>query len=151
VDAGIGLMTIYVLFIGFNGVLYLKRIPTAKGLFFIIFVFFLLFTINAAITVPMDFNRDLRNFALYYKFSASFYVIHSPRVNQHGRCKPLYWYMRKRPQEFKNLEMFIEIKDQVPWDSYLIFNKDDAKVLEKTFPSVEILKTSKLWNIGRYD
>jgi 4-amino-4-deoxy-L-arabinose transferase-like glycosyltransferase len=151
IDVAFGLIAIYTVFIGLNLLFYVKRIAAPVGPFFLVLLFFISFTIFAAVTVPMDFNRDIRNFKSLYRYPAPIYVVRSKEVNEGGKSHPLYWYMRKDPVEFHDFEAFAGAVDAIERGSYIIYDKGYSDSMRELLPSFEPMKTGKIWNLGRYD
>jgi 4-amino-4-deoxy-L-arabinose transferase-like glycosyltransferase len=150
-DVAIGLIAMYALFIGMNVIMYVKRVPASTGLFSVVLLFFAAFTITVAVTVPMDFNRDFRNFAEHYRRPEPLYVIHSRNVNEGGKSNPVYWYMGVEPVEFADLETFEEAAGDITRGSYIIFNREYTEELESLLPSLELIQKGKIWNFARYE
>lgn len=150
-DVAIGLIAMYALFFAWNLILYVKKVPASTGLFSAVLLFFLAFTITVAVTVPMDFNRDIRGFAKHYRRPSPLYVIHSKKVNEGGKSNPIYWYMDTEPVEFSDLRSFEEAAGEVDRGSYLIFNKEYTEELESLLPSLELVQKGKIWNFARYE
>ena len=107
-DVAYGLIIIYALFIIMNAIFYVKRIDAKIGAFSVVFLFFILFTIHTAITVPLDFNRDIKNFADVYKEPAPIVVISSRKVDEGSKTRVTIWYLRKRSTQYNTYEKFLE-------------------------------------------
>jgi 4-amino-4-deoxy-L-arabinose transferase-like glycosyltransferase len=150
-DVAVGLITVYAIFIGVNVLFYVKRIKAPVGLFSLVLLFFISFTIFVAVTVPMDFNRDLRDFSSQYRHPAPLYVVRSKRVNEGGKAHPLYWYMRKDPVEFSDFEAFSGAVDTIERGSYIIYDKGYDDSMNALLPTFEPLELGRIWNLGRYD
>ncbi len=131
-----------------NVIFYVKRIDAKIGVFSVVSLFFIIFTIHTAITVPLDFNRDIKNFADVYKEPASIVVISSRKVDEGKKTKVTIWYMRKRSKQYKTLEHFLEVSEEIEKGTYLIFYNGYAEELKEKYDSFNILKTGKIWNIG---
>jgi hypothetical protein len=150
-DVAVGLIALYALFIVMNVIMYVRKVPAAVGLFTAVLVFFSAFTLTVAVTVPMDFNRDIRVFAQWYRHPAPLFVIHSKQVNEGGKSNPLYWYMRRKPVEFADLDAFSEAVDDIPRGSYLLFNGEYREELTVLLPSLELLGRGDIWDFARYE
>jgi len=150
-DVVVGLIVIYAVFIILNTVLYVKSVPTKPGIFIIVVVFFITFTIDAAVTVPMDFNRDLRKFASLYEYPAPLYMVDSGEINETGKAKPIYWYMRTQPEEYDDVASLKESKFRLERGTFIIFYKSDIDDMLELFPTLSVLKTGKIWTIAHYE
>ncbi len=147
-DVVYGLIIIYSLFIIFNLVLLFKKIEPKYGVFFIVFTFFIMFTIHTAITVPLDFNRDIKNFADVYKGPAPIVVISTKKVNEGSKTRATIWYLRKRSKQYKTFDHFLKNSDKIEKGTYLIFYNAYTEDLKKLYVSFKVLKTGKIWSIG---
>lgn len=147
-DVVYGLITIYSLFIIFNLVLLFKKIEPKSGVFYVVFTFFIMFTVHTAITIPLDFNRDIKNFADVYKGPAPIVVISTKKVNEGSKTRATIWYLRKRSKQYKTLDHFLKNSDKIEKGTYLIFNKGYTEDLKKLYESFKVLKTGKIWSIG---
>jgi 4-amino-4-deoxy-L-arabinose transferase-like glycosyltransferase len=147
-DVAIGLLAMYLIFTITNVILYVKSVPAKPGIFILSVIFFITFTITTAVTVPMDFNRDLRNFAPVYEYPAPLYMVRTREINEMGKSKPLYWYTRARVSGYRDLNSFIESEPSVEKGSYIIFYKDDVNEMTGLFPNLSIRETGKIWTIA---
>lgn len=147
-DVAYGLIIIYALFIIMNVIFYVKRIDAKIGVFSVVFLFLVIYTIHTAITVPLDFNRDIKNFADVYEEPAPIVVISSRKVDEGRKTTVTIWYMRKRSIQYKTLEHFLEVSEEIEKGTYLIFYNGYSEELKEKYDSFNILKTGKIWNIG---
>lgn len=148
-DVAVGLIAVYLLFIGLNLGLYLKQVPAALGLFVATLVFFLAFTVMAWVTVPLDFNPDIKSFAPVYQGPAPVYVIGSKKADEGRKKRVIYWYLgTPDTRQYGSLQSFRERVEEVPGGSYLVFNREYTGELKGHYPSLEVLKEGIVWNIG---
>jgi len=147
-DVVIGLVTIYTIFIIVNAILFIKKTDGKIGLFMVVFIFFITFTIHTAITVPLDFNSDIKSFASVYKLPAPIYVISTNKVNEGNKTRATIWYMRKRSIQYNNLDHFIKDAKKVEKGAYLIFYKDYTYKINEIYNNFKVLQSGKIWNIG---
>lgn len=148
-DVAIGLMVIYVVFVGMNLLFFLKRVPGRVGLFTVTVVFFLAFTLNAWITVPLDFNQDIKSFAPVYQGPAPVYVIGSKQANEGRKKRVIYWYFdTANTAQYGSLSSFTDQVGDPPDGSYMLFYHGYTSELEKRYPSLQVLDTGIVWNIG---
>ena len=150
-DVIVGLITIYTVFIILNAILYVKSVPAKPGVFLLVVVFFIIFTVDAAITVPMDFNRDFRSFSRLYQEEAPLYMVRTRKINETGKTKPLYWYMRSIPEEYTDFESFKESKPHLEEGSFIIFYKYDLADMRELYPTLRVLETGKIWSMAYYE
>jgi len=150
-DVAIGLIVIYTLFLILNTFFLIKSIPARPGIFALILLFFITFTIDAAVTVPMDFNRDLRRFARLYEYPAPLYMVRTREISETGKSKPLYWYTRARVEGYRDMNSFIESKPSVESGSFIIFYKGDIDEMSQLLPTLSVLETGKIWIIARVE
>jgi 4-amino-4-deoxy-L-arabinose transferase-like glycosyltransferase len=150
-DVVIGLVVIYALFIALNAFLYIKSIPSFPGIILLVLLFFASFTITTAVTVPMDFNRDLRKFASLYEYPAPLYMVRTREISETGKQNPLYWYMRKRSEGYRDFESFAGSVSEIEKGSFVIFYKGDTGRMLGLFPSLTVLQTGRIWNIAKYE
>jgi 4-amino-4-deoxy-L-arabinose transferase-like glycosyltransferase len=150
-DVAIGLIALYTIFITVNVLFLLKSVSARTGLFTIVGLFYALFTLFAAVTVPMDFNRDLRDFTRVYKYPAPLYMVRTREIEETGKKNPLYWYTRKIPVGFRDFETFAEARSRIEEGSFIIYYREDTERMTALLPSFEILQTGRIWNIGFYE
>lgn len=150
-DVAAGLIAVYLLFIGLNLALYLKRVPAAAGLFTVTLAFFLAFTVMAWITVPLDFNPDIKSFARAYRGPAPVYVIGSKKADEGNKKRVIYWYLgTEDTRQYGSLQAFRERVQELPAGSYLIFNHEYTGELADRYPSLQVLEEGIVWNMGVY-
>ena len=150
-DVAIGLIIIHALFLILNALFLIKSVPAKPGIFALILIFFITFTIDAAVTVPMDFNRDLRRFAKTYEYPAPLYMVRTREINETGKSKPLYWYTRARVKGYRDMDSFIESKPPVERGSFIIFYRGDMDEMSQLLPTLSVLQTGKIWIIARVE
>jgi hypothetical protein len=150
-DVAVGLILIYTLFIGLNTLFFVQTPSPGARPFLIVAMFYGLFTLFTAVTVPMDFNRDLRDFAPTYEYPAPLYMVRTREVEETGKKNPLYWYTRKIPVGYRDFAKFAEEKQQIKKGSYIIYYRGDTERMIALFPSFELLQTGRIWNIGYYE
>lgn len=143
-----GLIIIYALFSILNIIFFLRKIDAKIGVFSLVFIFFISYTIHTAITVPLDFNSDIKSFADVYKNSAPIVVISTREVNEGSKTRVTIWYMRKRSKQYKTFEHFLEASGEIEKGTYLIFYNGYSDELQRLYESFKILKTGKIWSIG---
>ncbi|MFW6180784.1 MAG: hypothetical protein ACOC8N_03470, partial [Spirochaetota bacterium] len=150
-DVAAGLIAVYLLFIGLSLWLYLKRVPPAAGMFTLTLVFFLAFTVMAWITVPLDFNPDIKSFAPDYRGPAPVYVIGSKKADEGNKKRVIYWYLgTEDSRQYPSLQAFRERVQELPAGAYLIFNREYTGELAVQYPSLEVLEEGIVWNMGVY-
>jgi 4-amino-4-deoxy-L-arabinose transferase-like glycosyltransferase len=147
-DVAIGLLIIYVLFVMVNLVFYIKNVDSRIGVFFVTAIFFVLFTAVTIVTVPLDFNHDIKKFSKVYKEPAPLVVVGTKQVNEGSKTRVTIWYMRKRSGRFKTLDDFLKASDTIERGTYLIYYKEYTDELEGLYDSFTELQKGKIWNIG---
>ncbi len=143
-----GLVTIYALFMIMNIIFFFRRIDAKIGVCSLVFIFFISFTVHTAITVPLDFNSDIKSFADVYEDSAPIVVISTREVDEGSKTRVTIWYMRKRSKQYKTFEHFLEASGEIEKGTYLVFYNGYTDELQKLYESFKILKTGKVWSIG---
>lgn len=147
-DVFLGFIAIHALFTIINAVFFLKRVEGRVGVFSIVFIFFVMFTIHTAITVPLDFNSDIKSFADVYEEPAPIVVISTKEVDEGSKTRVTIWYMRKRSKQYKTFEKFLTVSGEIEKGTYLIFYNGYTDRLQELYGSFKILKIGKIWSIG---
>jgi 4-amino-4-deoxy-L-arabinose transferase-like glycosyltransferase len=148
-DVVIGLIIIYILVVLVSLFLYFRRVTNEKGLFVLVAIFFLCFTINSAVTVPLDFNRDLKEFSrVIYNEPSPLVVISTNRVNEGGKTTATIWYLKMPSVQYNSLEEFRKAIGQIQKGTYLMFYKGYTEDLNRMFSSFKVLKEGRIWNLG---
>ncbi len=107
-----------------------------------------MFTIHTAITVPLDFNSDIKSFADVYEGPAPIIVIGTKEVDEGSKTRVTIWYMRKRSKQYKTFEKFLTVSGGIEKGTYLIFYNGYTDRLRELYGSFKILKIGKIWSIG---
>ncbi|GAI92869.1 unnamed protein product [marine sediment metagenome] len=131
-----------------NIIFFFRRINAKLGVFSLVFIFFISFTVHTAITIPLDFNSDIKSFADVYEDSAPIVIISTREVDEGSKTRVTIWYMRKRSKQYKTFEHFLEASGEIEKGTYLIFYNGYTDELQKLYESFKILKTGKIWSIG---
>jgi len=148
-DVVIGLTLVYSLFIIICFFCYFRRTATKTGIPLIVVSFFIAFTLHTAVTVPLDFNSDIKNFAdVVYDEPSPLIVIGSKKVNEGQKKTVTKWYLKMSSTHYKSLDQFIKIANQVSRGTYLIYNNEYTDSLSDLYDSFKVLKTGVIWNIG---
>ncbi len=149
-DFIIGLIAIALLFTASGWFLYRRNKNPAFGVLFQSCLYFILFTILTAVTVPLDFNADIKSFAkIVYEKPSPVIVINTKEVNEGSRKgRPIYWYMRMDAKEYRTLEKFQNSEKNVQAGTYLLYYKNYEGGLQNLYQSLDVLKRGKIWNIG---
>jgi 4-amino-4-deoxy-L-arabinose transferase-like glycosyltransferase len=149
-DMIIGLTAACALFSMCNILLYYSKTELRIGILAAVGTYFIAFTIFTAVTVPLDFNADIKSFGkLVYDKPSPVVVINTKEVNE-GRNKrrAVYWYLKMNASEHRTLEDFLAQQDSVKKGSYLIYYKAYNAQLRSHFPSLAVLKAGRIWNLG---
>jgi 4-amino-4-deoxy-L-arabinose transferase-like glycosyltransferase len=151
-DVFAGLIVVHAGFIAVNLVLFFKGVRAARGMFPLVIGFFICYTVFGAITVPDDFNRDIKSFSeVVYGEPSPLIVIGSKKVNEGSKKTVTVWYMRMWSENYPSLGDFLKVAPEVKSGTYLIFNRDYTDDLQELFPSFSVLKMGVIWNIGRVE
>jgi len=150
IDVIIGLVIIYMIFAILNLFLYVKKIDTKKSIITGILIFFISFIIMTSITVPLDFNADIKKFSkLKIDKSKPLIIINTNEVNEgHYKRRPVYWYMKMRSQEYNTFDSFLKHSKKLKHGTYILYYKGYTNKLEKMYSSFEIIEKGKIWNIA---
>jgi hypothetical protein len=99
----------------------------------------------AIVTVPLDFNHDIKKFSKVYEMPAPIVVIGTKKVNEGSIT---IWYMRKRSGRYRTLDDFLMEANTIERGTYLIYYKDYTEALMGLYDSFTELQKGKIWNIG---
>jgi len=149
-DFIIGLSTVCAIFAAAGLLLYRKNARPVFGAVFHSGLYFFLFTILTAVSVPLDFNADIKSFAqVVYEKQSPMVIINTKEVNEgSGKARPVYWYMRMDAKEYRTLERFLKDADTVQAGTYLLYYKNYESSLKNLYPFFEVLQRGKIWSIG---
>lgn len=151
-DVFIGLAGLYGLFGIASFLLYVRRTDTGKGVFNLVIGFFLAFTVFTAVTVPLDFNRDIKTFSsVVYDDPSPLIVISTNKVNEGGKKTVTIWYLKMRSVQYNSLDRFLKRNKSVGPDTYLIYYRDYSEKLRELYPTFRTLKEGKIWNLGKVE
>jgi len=149
-DVVVGLFCIYAVFIALNIVFYFLKRDTNVKLLLITLIYFVIFTTTAAITVPVDFNADIKSFKeVVYNEQNPLIVINTKEVNE-GNIKTgvAKWYLRMVPKEYRTMDLFIPEADLYGDGTYFIYYYKYTEKLKSIYDTFEVLKAGKVWNLG---
>jgi 4-amino-4-deoxy-L-arabinose transferase-like glycosyltransferase len=149
-DFIIGLSVVCAIFAAMGWLLYRRGVKPIIGVLFQSSLYFFLFTILTAVTVPLDFNADIKRFAeAVYEKPSSIVIINTKEVNEgSGKARPVYWYMRMDAKEYRTLEKFLKDADTVRAGTYLLYYKNYETDLKSLYPTLEVHQRGKIWSIG---
>lgn len=149
-DFIIGLSAVCAIFAAAGLLLYRKNARPVFGAVFQSGLYFFLFTILTAVSVPLDFNADIKSFAeVVYEKQSPMVIINTKEVNEGSKkTRPVYWYMRMEAKEYRTLERFLKDADTVQAGTYLLYYKNYESSLKNLYPSFEVLQRGKIWSIG---
>jgi len=149
-DVIIGLAIVYLLFVIYNFIFYFSKIKANRGILYGTVMFFICFTIFTAITVPLDFNADIKSFSeVVYEEQSPLIIINTKEVNEGGnKRRAAYWYLKMRDSEYRTFDHFINKSDKIKRGTYLIYYNGYERKLKSIHSSFKVLKTGKIWNIG---
>ena len=148
----LGLAALYGLFCAASLLLYARRAPAEKGVFWLVAGFFISFTLLTAVTVPLDFNSDIKTFSrVVYDQRSPLYVVGSSKVNEGNKRTVTIWYLKMRGVDYKSLDQFTKRVPNPERGSYIIYNREYRERLGELYPTFTTLKTGRIWNIGRVE
>jgi 4-amino-4-deoxy-L-arabinose transferase-like glycosyltransferase len=149
-DFVIGLSAVCAIFATTGWLLYRRDAKPVIGVLFQSGLYFFLFTILTAVSVPLDFNADIKSFAeVVYEKPSPMIIINTKEVNEGSKkTRPVYWYMRMEAKEYRTLERFLKDADKVQAGTSLLFYKKYESRLKNLYPSFEVLQRGKIWSIG---
>jgi 4-amino-4-deoxy-L-arabinose transferase-like glycosyltransferase len=151
-DVFIGLAILYGMFCITGFFLFSRRIDVTKGVFNLVIGFFVALTIFTAVTVPLDFNTDIKTFAdVVYDDPSPLVVIGSNKVNEGNKKTATIWYLKMRSANYSSLDSFLKRVENVERGTYFIYYKDYSEKLYELYPTFYTLKKGKIWNLGRVD
>jgi 4-amino-4-deoxy-L-arabinose transferase-like glycosyltransferase len=151
-DVFIGLLILYAGYIAANLVLYFKDARTGQVIFPLVIGFFIGFTIYTAVTVPCDFNWDIKSFAgVVYDDPSPLIVVRSGKVNEGRKRTVTVWYLKMWSENYESLDQFLERASDIQRGTYLIYYRDYASTMQGLYPSFRVLKKGKIWEIGRVE
>jgi len=151
-DVFIGLAILYGIFCIAGLFLFIRRTGTEKGVFSMAVGFFVGFTIFTAVTVPLDFNRDIKTFSnVVYDDHSPLVVIGSKEVDEGNKKTVTIWYLKMRSVHYNSLNRFLKSAKNVQRGTYFIYYKDYTEKLRELYPTFHTLKMGTIWNLGRVE
>ena len=148
-DVVVGLIIIYTMVIILCLFMYFRKVSNNKGIFLLIVIFFLCFTLHTAVTVPLDFNSDLKKFSrVIFNKPSPLVVISTDRVNEGGKTTATIWYLKMSSVQYSSLEEFKNAIGQIKKGTYLMFYREYTESLNEIFTRFEVLEEGKIWNLG---
>ncbi len=148
-DVAIGLITVYAIYIIINLVIYFRRIVSDAGIFLLVTIFFIIFTVHTAVTVPLDFNKDIKSFSdVLYDEPSPLIVIATDKVNEGSKTTATIWYLKMPSIQYNSFDVFKRDIKQIEKGTYLIYYREYTEKLYKLFSSFKELKTGRVWNLG---
>jgi uncharacterized membrane protein len=149
-DVVLGLIIVYALVIVLCILLYLFNVDPARGIYLLAGVFFIAFTVHTAVTVPLDFNPDLKAFGrIVYDESSPFVVIGTDEVNEGNKTFATKWYLKMDSIQYRTIDEFENAADGIENGTYVMLYRGDAEKVGGMFSSFETLKKGIVWNLGR--
>jgi 4-amino-4-deoxy-L-arabinose transferase-like glycosyltransferase len=149
-DVVVGLTIMYVLFIGYTAFFYFLKGDTNLKLFIMVSIFFIVFSITTAITVPLDFNADIKSFrGVVYQKPNDLILINTNEVNE-GRYKrgATKWYLRMDAVQYGTIDSFLPDAEKYTHGAYFIYYYKYTNQLNNIFDTFTVLKTGQVWNLG---
>jgi 4-amino-4-deoxy-L-arabinose transferase-like glycosyltransferase len=149
-DVVIGLIAAYAVLVLASVIFYLDKAPVGRKPFFLAAVFFIVFTVETAITVPLDFNHDLKRFgSIVYDDPSPFVVVSTNRVNEGNKTTATIWYLKMDSTQYGSLEKFRKASDNIEEGTYVMFDREDTENIRSMFDSFDVLMYGRIWNLGR--
>ena len=132
--------------------MFFKDTRTERGIFPLVIGYYLCFTLYAAITVPCDFNRDIKSFSeVVYDDTSPLMVVSSDKVNEGNKKTATIWYLKMRSANYGSLGAFKRAAPNVKSGTYIIYYREYTSDLQALFPTFAVLKRGVIWNIGRIE
>ena len=149
-DVVIGLIVVYAVVIASSLFIYFKRVSPERGMMYLVSTFFVAFTIQTAITVPLDFNPDLKKFSrVVYDVPSPLVVVSNSSVNEGGKTTATIWYLKMKSTQYGSVDEFKKAFGGITEGTYVMFYRGDSEEIRAMFRSFEIMKHGTIWNLGR--
>jgi len=149
-DVVIGLIAAYAVLVLTSVIFYLGKDSVGRKPFFLATVFFIAFAVETAITVPLDFNPDLKRFgSIVYDDPSSFVVVSTNRVNEGSKTTATIWYLKMNSTQYGSLDAFRKASGGIAEGTYVMFYREDTDKILSMFESFDVLMNGKIWNLGR--
>ena len=149
-DVALGLSIMYVLFIGYTVTFYFLKGNLSVKLLFVTTIFFIVFVITTAITVPLDFNADIKSFReVIFQKPNTLVIINTREVREgHYKVGATKWYLRMDADQYRTLDLFLPEAMEYRRGTYYIYYNKYTDVLKETYDTFTVLRTGKVWNLG---
>jgi 4-amino-4-deoxy-L-arabinose transferase-like glycosyltransferase len=149
-DVVLGLVIVYAILIFTCMLFYFRRTAPDMGSFLLAGVFFIAFTVETAITVPLDFNPDLKDFSkIIYEEPFPLAVVSNRSVNEGGKTTATIWYLKMNSTQYGSVEEFGKALEGIERGTYVMFYRGDAEKIRPMFKSFETLADGAIWSLGR--
>ena len=101
-------------------------------------------------TVPLDFNPDLKAFGrIVYDDPSPFVVVGTREVDEGNKTFATKWYLKMNSVQYPTVADLDENRDAMENGTYVMYYGGDADRVESMFGDFEILKEGIVWNLGR--
>lgn len=149
-DVVIGLIAAYAVLVLTSVIFYLGKDSVGRKPFFLAAVFFIAFAVETAITIPLDFNSDLKRFgSIVYDDPSPFVVVSTDRVNEGSKTTATIWYLKMNSTQYGSLDKFRKSSGGMEEGTYVMFYREDTDKILSMFESFDVLMNGKIWNLGR--
>jgi 4-amino-4-deoxy-L-arabinose transferase-like glycosyltransferase len=149
-DAIAALTLVYLLFIALSVLLYVKNARPRTGIPLLTLAFFVTFTAGAAVTVPLDFNADIKSFRSVVTDTRAPLIFVNTRAVDEGKVKAraTIWYLGMDAVQYGSVESFAAQGGDLAPTTHIIFYRGEEREIRRIVPSLAVLRRGRIWSIG---